>query len=297
MTQVIDNTKGIGQRFGIESEIPKPKELVLSRSAKVVRIPKTLTVGSPEYKKIVKHYIRQGYVLEDNFSLKKTIKKVGSKVKKIGKKVGTGIKKGSAVVSGVKKLASGDPLGAAKAFSQVKSKSKPKKKTAGDAVIAPLKPMMKTMKKGLEAKGVKTAKMSDVNVIEQFHNKFVSNQNNPTSKYDALPDGYLEKHPIFNTDLDNYDFQDSIDAVQIGSIVTSTIDYFKKLKDAKKAGTKLTETEKTIAVDTEKKEQELIDKAKGETPIQQNDMKKYIKWVVIALAAALVLWFIMKKAK
>lgn len=334
MNQIIDTTKGIGLKPEIINEIPTTKELVFSRSAKVVRIPSTIDINSPQYKRIKRKLLSQGYVMENHFSFKKIAKKVknvSSKAKNVVSKVKDvkGLAKGVVgagvgVVKGIGAVSRGDIKGGLSAVGEsgkslvsgVKSLKKTAKdvksdvtnlkqpslkeepKVAGAAILAPLIPMKRTMIEGLQSKGIKTDKLNFATIVEKFHNEFVSKQNNPTSNYDVLPSGYIEKHPLFRTPLDNYDFSDSVDSVQIGSIVTATVEYFKNLKNKKQAGdTNLTATENKLANSTAKVEKELIEKAKTEQPVQKGDMNKYIKYAVYAIVVALILWFIMKKLK
>lgn len=219
---------------------------------------------------------------ENDFSLKKTLKKAKNVGKKVFKYTPTGL-----VLGGVKKVATKKNL---KKLGNVtkkvgKTAVKVVKKianSAGMVLLLPLKPLELGMKKILKQKGESTSG-NTLTIAQRFYNKVVKPKNGKNNHFNDSDEQFLEKNPLFSIPADQYNFEDenSIDPVTITLVVSAITAYFKQAKakrDAKKKDPNdptvenLT-TEDAIAADVlDVVTERLEEKARGEKPVTRGEI-------------------------
>ncbi len=176
-----------------------------------------------------------------------------------------------------------DHLNLKKAFGKIKGgvKNLVKKigSVAGSAVLLPLLPLKPLIKKILKQKKLSTAG-SLKDLVNRFYN------------------GVVKKHPAGknydNIDLDNYDDENSVDA--IGLVVGAIIDFIKQIKKKKESGAKMTKEEETIIAGTDKVTKKLSEKAKSEAAANIGEkilFDRKTQFIIIGVVIAIIIVVLM----
>jgi len=183
--------------------------------------------------------------------------------------------------------------------------------TVGTALLAPLLPFKRPMKKALGKKGVDTEEMSFRDIVGKFFNEFVSQKNNPKSSYEPINETDFRNDANFVIPASEVDLSGegsdnlALTTATISTIVSGVINLFKKAKErrqgAKDAGLSkseakevMTETDLQFGADAAKVEKKLEEKAKEGKPVDKAQMKKYITYCVILAVIIGVLYFLGK---
>jgi hypothetical protein len=222
-----------------------------------------------------------------------TMTKPAPKKKKKGllKRIGKGI-----LTGGLSEVGKGGVLN--------KAANKLKDFTVGTTILLPLQPFKPAMKKNLEGKGISTKGLSFSKIIEKFYNENISKKKDKASNFDEIPDGFISNHYLMRTTKDNFDDSDNFvaaAATALTTIVSATIKFFKENKEkkdaAKAAGVNPKDELDPESLDaanaTEQITKDLENKAKGEQPVTQANVIKYV--VILAVVGAII-WFISKKS-
>lgn len=146
-------------------------------------------------------------------------------------------------------------------------------KKAADVPFAPLLPFKLAMKKILKGKGVSTDGDTIVEVVQKFYNVI------------------LQKKA--NYEIQSYEH---IAPAAVSAIIAAVIDYFKSLKRKKESGEKLTETEEKALNTAEEATAAAISEVKEQAKTEVMS-KTYLPIIGIALAAIVLLFFVLKKPK
>lgn len=194
----------------------------------------------------------------------KALKKGNTKkATKLTKKASTVLRKGTLVQRGVKKA--GNVL----------------KSVAGVSVLLPLQPLRPAMMKALKKKGVfVNKKTSLLDVTNRFYNSVVKASGN----YDHY------------ADIDTTELPDDHLAVAIPVIVEAIISFFKKSKQKKDAGEKLSPVEEVAAEGTEIATAKIEKTIKDEAAQEIGERVMQTNWpLIIGIAAGVVLLIVVVK--
>jgi len=188
-----------------------------------------------------------------------------------------------------------------------------RQKTVGAALLAPLLPFKKAMKKALGKKGVSTKNMKFRAIVGKFFNEFVSKKGNKKSSYDPIDetDFYNDRNfaiPLNEVDLSTPEDSDNLALTTgtISTIVSGIINLFKKAKErrqaAKDSGLSYKEAKEVIpeldlqlGKDAEDVEKKLEEKAKADKPVTDARVKKLVVYGLLLTILAALVYFISKK--
>ncbi len=187
------------------------------------------------------------------------------------------------------------------------------KRTVGAALLAPLLPFKRPMKRALAKKGVSTKKMKFRTVVSKFYNEFVSKKGNKKSSYDPIDETDFYNDVSFVTpsgelDLNSEENRDhlALTTATIATVVKGVINLFKKAKEirkkAKDSGLSYKEAKELIpeqdlefGKDASQVEAKLVAKSKEDKPVTKAQTKKYITYGIVLFVLGAVVYFLSKK--
>jgi len=146
-------------------------------------------------------------------------------------------------------------------------------KKAADLPFAPLLPFKLAMKKILKEKGVDTQGDTIIEVAQKFYNVVIQKKSN------------YEIHAY-----------EHLSPSVISSIISAIINFFKNLKTRKEGGEQLSPADEKALETAEKATAEAVKTIKNEAKVEVMS-KSYLPIIGIALAAIVLLFFVMNKPK